>query len=223
MRPIVLALVLCCGCGTYFTGLGHNVATGALDEVTGDAGTKRLTDLEKKVVTTARDEALGPTTDAELQKLITDTGITTRAQLNELIAGLITSALQEKLRETVRIAVNEALGSTTLKEVATFRETMVGMPLQKDLDDLIDSASPHLTRALSAAVHQAVQQAITVSIAPIKTDVDQEAAKWKPIAIGFAVGCGLLLIGLIFGGYVLWNHAKVIKRLTSGREQSVEP
>ncbi len=213
-RLIVLLLALeVCGCGSYFTGVGHDAASGALSAVTSDDTKKKLVSLTTEAVKGARDEALGPTTDAELQKLVNDTAATTRAQLNEMI----TVTLQERVRQTIRLAIDEALGKYTLKEADTLREELFGVPLQHDLDQLIDAAAPHLTQAVQGAVQQAVQTAIQTSVTPLKTDVDQEAAKWRPIAIGFAVGTCLLVICLIFVAFALVSHRKVIEALVKER------
>ncbi len=217
---VLLVLTCCCGCGSYFTSWGHDAATGAIDAVTNDNARKRVAALTTDAVKAAREEALGPTTDAELQRLVTAAGDTAKAQLNTMVVQL-TATLQVQLRQMVRAAINEALGTTTLKEVGALREEVAGPPLQKDIDALIDSASPHLT--------QAVQQAIQTSLAPLKievstlkTDADAEAAKWKPIAIGFAIGCGFLLIGLIFGVYVLRSHRRIIESLLAqGKKPSM--
>ena len=216
-RLVLLLALGLCGCGsTYFTGLGHDAAQGALNAVTSDAAKKQLSGLSTAATKAARDEALGPTTDAELQKLVLSTGKTTRAQVDELVAGLITEALQAKLKQTVRQAIDEAFGKTTLKEAAALREELVGTPLQQDLDHLIDAAAPRLAKA--------VQQAVQASVAPLtkdanqlKTEADQEAAKWRPVAIGFAVGAGILLICLIFSAFVILNHRRVIEALAKQR------
>jgi hypothetical protein len=226
MKHLLLLVVILfgCGCGSYFTGIGQNAAAGAVNGATSNDATNKLSGLTTAATKAARDEALGPTTDAdlkkliadldpELQKVITDTGTTTRAQLNTLI----TQALQEKVQKALRLSIDEALGAKTMTEANALREELVGPPLQKDLDAIIDSVAPHLA--------QAVQQAVQSSLAPLQTDVtsiksqaDLEAAKWKPIAIGFGVGTGILLICLVLAVYVVRSHHQVIQTLVRERK-----
>src|SRR5580692_3133834 len=93
---LVAGGLLLCGCGSYFTGMGQNAATGAVTGVTTDDAKKKLADLVTESTKAARDEALGATTDADLKKLIADldpefqrvitnAGVTTRAQVTALI------------------------------------------------------------------------------------------------------------------------------------------
>ena len=207
LRFIVLLLALeVCGCGSYFTSVGHNAATGALDAVTSDDAKKKLAGLTTDATKAAREEALGSTTDAELQKLVSDTGASARAQLNDLI----TDALREKIRQTIRMAIDEALGKYTLKEADAFREELVGLPLQRDLDALIDAAAPHLASATKQAVDQALRGAVQTTVTPLKADVDAEAAKWRPVAIGFAIGCGCLVVCLIFAVILIRGHKRLL-------------
>lgn len=200
-----LAIALtCCGCGSYFKGVGQNAATGAVDGITTDDSKKKLTGLVTDATKAARDEALSPETDQKVQKLITDSGATARAQLETL-----TTSLQTRLRQTVRLSLDELGSPKTLKDADALREELVGPPLQKDVNDLIDAAAPHLASA--------VQQAVQSSLAPLKTeeatlkaDADQEASKWKPIAIGFGVGTGILLVCLVFAAFLLRHHRRLI-------------
>lgn len=215
MRRVLLSILitLCCGCGSYFTNMGHNAANGALDAVTSDDAKKKLAGLTTEATKAARDEALGPDTDAKLQKLITDAGVTTRAQLEQLI----TDALQERIRKTVRIAVDEVGSPKTLSDADTLRERLVGAPLQKDLNDLIDAAAPHLAAAVQQSVQSSLQP-IKAEESSIKTAADAEAAKWKPIAIGFAVGSGFLVVCLVFAYLLLRHHRQVIETLVAARK-----
>lgn len=210
MRRLLLSisiLVTLSGCGSYFTNMGHNAANGALDAVTSDDAKKKLAGLTTDATKAARDEALGPDTDAKLQKLITDAGLTTRQQLEQLI----TDALQERIRKTVRIAVDEVGSPMTLKEADALREELLGAPLQKDINDLIDAAAPHLAAAVQQSVQSSLQPIKTEESA-IKTAADAEAAKWKPIAIGFAVGSGFLLVCLILAVILIRGHRKMIDK-----------
>jgi F0F1-type ATP synthase membrane subunit c/vacuolar-type H+-ATPase subunit K len=203
----LLVVLLCTGCASYFTGMGQNAATGAVNGITSDDSKKKLDGLASAATKAARDEALGPTTDADGQKLITDWGAALRGQLNTLI----TKELQDKLRETIRQAIDEALGKRTLKDVDALREELVGPPFQKDLDDAIDSAKPHLSSAVQDALQTSLGT-IKVDLSNVQTQADQEAAKWKPIAIGFAIGTGFLLLCLIFAVILIRGHRKMIDK-----------
>ncbi len=217
MRYFALVFVMfCCGCGSYFTGWGHDAASGALGAVTSQEAEQKLNALTTGAVKAARDEALGPATDADLQKLVRNMGTATRAQLDEMVQE-VTATLQAKLREMLRGAIDEALGATTLKRVGGLREELAGSPLQRDLDALIDSASPHLTKAVQEAVQASIAP-IKIEVSTLKTDADAEVAKWKPLAIGFAVGCGCLVICLIFGAFTLRSHRQIIEKLLCAKQ-----
>jgi hypothetical protein len=201
MRSIVLFLALLfCGCSPYFTGVGHDLTAGAMQEATSTASKKALTELTVSAMQGARNEALGTTTQADLKALTSGLGDDIRAQLN----GLITAELTTQLRQLIRTLIDEALGVTTLQEVGALREELVGTALQQDIDAIITSEVPKLTQSL--------QHNIKVSLAPIETTADNDLAKWKPIAIGFAIGSGLLLICMVIGlVLVLRSHQKVLE------------
>ena len=187
--------------------MGQNAATGAVNGVTSDDSKKKLDTLVTDATKAARDEALGPDTDAKLQKLVTDTGATTKTQLEAL-----TLVLQQRLRQTVRLSLDELGSPKTLQDADKLREELVGGPLQQDLNNLIDAAAPHL----AAAVQQSVQSSLTpikTAESTLKTDADAEAAKWKPIAIAFAIGCALLVVVLVFAYLLLRHHRQVIDTL----------
>jgi hypothetical protein len=208
----LLVVLLCTGCAPYFTGMGQNAATGAVNGLTTDDSKKKLDGLVTDATKSARDEALGPNTDAAGRKLIDDWGTELRAQIN----AIITAELQAKLKKLVRDAIDEALGGKTLTDADTLRERLVGPPLQKDLDDLIDAASPHLAAAVTQAVQSSLAP-INKDVQAVQTSVDAEAAKWKPIAIAFAIGCALLLVCLVFAYLMLRHHRQVIDSLTRMR------
>lgn len=227
MRWVVcFVALLTCGCGAYFTGAGHDAAQGAVNAVTSDDSKKKLMALETNAIATAtddenkkrltalvtaltkaaREDALGPETSAAIQKLVKETGITTRAELDQII----TAKLQDKLRETVRKILDEALGPATVKETGVLREELLGKPAQDDVNALIDAAAPHLAAA--------TQQAVQAALVPVKSETDSlrtaadsEAAKWKPIAIGFGVGGGCLLLCVVVLTIALRSHRKVIE------------
>jgi len=220
MRSFVVALaLLCCGCGSLFNGVGQNTAAGAITAATDADSQKKIDNVVTEATKAARDEALGPNTDAALQKLIADTDVKLQAIVTETgksaqgqLDGM-TASLQQRVQKTIRLTIDEALGATTIAEADALREELVGTPLQKDVDALIDSAAPHINQV----VQQAVQQAVQTSIAPIKTTADAEAAKWEPIAIGFAVGAALLIVCCVILVHVLRAHRQVIDKLMAQR------
>lgn len=223
LRVLVFLAVLSCGCGSYFTEAGHDAATGAVGGVTSPDATKRLSDLTAAATKSARDELLGPNTDAELrallerldpeiQKLLRDTAATAREQLNTLI----TQELEARVRQLLRSSIDEALDAKTLGEANALREELVGTPLQKDLDALIDAAAPHLSAALAQAVQTSLAP-LQSDLGKIKVDADTAAQKWKPIAIGFAVGTGILLICLVLAVLVIRSHHRMIATLMRER------
>jgi hypothetical protein len=91
---------------------------------------------------------------------------------------------------------------------------VVGEPLRQDVDRLIDSAEPHL----QAVVQEIVRTAVQTSISPLKKDVDQEAAKLRPVATDFAIGGGCLVVCILFSAYVLRSHRLIIKTLMENQK-----
>jgi len=206
---LALCLPILLGCGATFTAWGHEAAVGAIDALTSpDAGAALATvgaEAAKAAASAARDEALGQATDADVQRILAGAGATAREQADDLV----TLDLRPRLLQTVRLVIDEALDEVTLREISALREQIAGQPLQQDLNALIDAAAPHLTKA--------VQQSIAGALVPIQVDVNQakaaadaEAAKWKPIAIGLAVGAALLIACLALAVRIIGHHARTI-------------
>jgi hypothetical protein len=221
----VLLALACCGCGSFFTEAGHNATQGAVNAVTDPDSKKKLASLLTDATKAARDEALGTTTDADLQKLLKSAGVTTRAEVQQLLkdAGvttraeleaLITTALQEKLRQTARVTVDEVFGPPTLREVDALREHLVGQPFKDDLNGALDAAGPHLAQVVKQAVEAGLVP-ITTEVNTLKVQADAEATRWKPIAIGFGVGSGCLVVCIVVLGLALRSHRKVIESLAT--------
>ena len=218
---IILGFVGCQGCAPYFVAVGKDASSGAVDGLTTPDAEKKLAALTAAATKAARDEALGPATkeevlsllrsiDPELQTVIAHSGKTAGGQVEALLG----PTLQARMKKVVRASIDEALGPATQAEVSALREELLGVPLQKDLDEAIDSASPHLA--------QAVAQAVTASLVPVQADIgkiqqsaDAEAGKWKPVAIGFGIGTALLLACVALLGWVVRGHHKTIQAMRS--------
>lgn len=200
------------GCGGYLTNWGTDLSKGVTNELVSDAGAAELSALTKDLVSSARNEALGPETNQQIQTLLTNAGKTTDAETEKLLV-----VFREQLRLSVREAIDEALNEQTLQEVGAVREQVAGAPLRADLELAISGMKPQLD--------QVVQSTIDTSIMSLQKAKDQEAiavhadlVKWKPIAIAFVIGSIFLLIGLILG-IILFiyhekSHQKVIESLT---------
>jgi hypothetical protein len=200
-RAAVLA-ILCAGCGSYYTTSGHAAAQGALDDLTSpDAGARYAavaSEATRAAAVTAREELIGPATRADATALVKAAGGELRVQLN---------ASGKVLRDELLRSVHGALGAKTLKDVAALREELAGAPLQADVDALVDSAAPHLAAAITTALSKVV--------VPVQAAADAEAARWKPIAVAFAIGCGLLLACLGFAGWLIRGHQRTIRALAA--------
>lgn len=199
MRSLIWILLLGAalfGCAGYAQQVSRQAAEGVVQGATTGQAAIDVAALSRSVVASARDEALGPATEALLAKLVRDLGEEVRRQ----VATIIT-------RELVRALVDEALGQQTRAEVAAIRETMFGAPLQQDVDALVADAVPKIVQAASVQLQS--------TIGPIEAKADQEAAKWRPVAIGFAAGSMLLLAGLAI---LLHHHRRLLTslRLTAG-------
>jgi hypothetical protein len=200
MKWLIL-IVLSCGCAPYYTEVGHDITVGAMAEATSTASKKQLTELVVTATQGARDEALGQTTKEDIDNLVVSFGDSIRAQLNTLV----TTELRTELRELVRVIVNELLGTNTMNKIGILREELVGAPFQRDIDAVIAAEVPKITAA--------IQTGIQIPLTPILNEADQEAAKWKPIAIGFAVGSGFLCLCLIFAYSIIRGHRQIITTL----------
>jgi len=161
--------------------------------------------VAKAAASAARDEVLGFETDEDVARLVAVAGVSARAEVDDLV----TQDLRPRLRQTIRLVIDEALGGATLREVAALREELAGPPLRQDVGALIDAMGPHLT--------QVAQAAVAGALGPVQTDVtqakvaaDAEAAKWKPIAIGLAVGAALLLACLALAVRLIGHHTRTI-------------
>jgi hypothetical protein len=206
------AVLLACAACVDFSGIGHRTAAGAVDEVTTDASADRLAELAAKVSAAAAAGALGDASDLAVDRLVAAAGESARREID----AMITVRLQAKLRETVRLSLDEALGRATQREVDAIREELVGPPLRADLDALIDAAAPHLADALQKAVSASITP-VEAQVAQAKTEADQEAAKWRPIAIAFACGAGLLIVCLVLAVVLIRGHVKTIGALLRER------
>ncbi len=217
----LLALALT-GCSPPFAAWGHDAAKGALDATTDDAAKKQVAE----VVGAARDEGLGPNTDAKLKTLEDNALARARTAIDAMIVAEI-QKIGPMLQAIIRKSIDEALGPTTQKEIGQARENLVGPPLLTDADNLREELfGPPLQKDLAAlgpviqtTVHDAVTHALKDTITPIQTAADQEAAKWKPIAIGIGVGGVMLLITLIITVHVLRSHRKLIDTLLEERKR----
>lgn len=190
-RLLFALLVVLSGCAGYVAQTSQQAAAGAVAGATTGQAATDIDRLAASATAAARDEVLGPATDALLQKIVADVGAEVRRQ----VAAVLT-------RELVRALVDEALGRQTLEEVDQLRETMFGQPLQTDVDAVIADAIPRLAQAL--------QTQLQSTITPLRVEADQEAAKWRPVAYGFAAGSALLLVGLVV---LLHHHRKVLETM----------
>jgi hypothetical protein len=201
-----------CGCAGALTNLGHDVSQGAFNTITSDAGASELSGLTKDIVASARDEALGPETNKQMQLLLSDANKTIEAELTKLL-----EMVRQQLRLVIREAIDEALGEKTIQEIGAMREQLAGAPLREDLRLAIEGITPELDQAFVSAVNASVSP-IKTQAELLKEQADAEAVKWKPIALGFVIGSAFLLIGLILG-LVLFvlherSHRKIIEALT---------
>jgi hypothetical protein len=209
MKILFLLLLLLTSCAGSLSNLTDHATQGAIDVLTSNDNANKLSSLATHVVSSARDEALGSTTNQEIQNLISDSGQTSQAEINKII-----SVFQQQLVSSIRLVLDEVFSKTTFQEVGNLRENLIGQPFRDDLNRAILEASPQL--------NQAIQLAIQTSFSPIKIEADVEAQKWKPIALTFAIGCVFLLISLILGFFLaLRSHRKVIEAVTSMSNQKL--
>lgn len=216
---LLCLLAECQGCAPLLSGASHDATSGVVSDLTSPATEKRLGVLAATATSAARDEALGPKTqaeasalvaalDPEVQKLVAHTGAGARAQVDALVAGLV----ETRVRQAVRIAIDEALSPATELEADDLREQLLGAPLQKDVNAAIDSASPHLASAVAAAVK--------AGLAPVNADASRQEAKWEPIAVGLGVGVGLFFVCLLLAAWVIHTHHGVIAALMKERDET---
>ena len=206
------ALLVAClaGCSP-FTEWGHQAAAGAVDEITSADTTKRISALAAEAAKSASDSAreslLAEATDLAVARIVASAGAATDAQVTLLGA---------HVRTMLRASIDEALGGKTKAGVAALREQLAGAPLRADVDALIDAAAPHLAQAVQQAVAGALV-AVQADLAKAKAEGDSEAAKWRPIAIAFAIGAGFLLVGLVLAVFLIRGHQRTIAALVGAR------
>ena len=216
-----LPVLLLTGCASYYTASGRAAAEGALDDLTGpDAGARYAAvaaETTRAAGAAARSELLGLETQVAATALIKTVGDTAKSEVAGVVRAAGGGARAELLKErtdllkTVRLALDEALSKETLREVAALREELAGAPLQDDLDAIVDSAAPHLAVAVTTALGKVVL--------PVQAAADAEAAEWRPVAIAFAVGCGLLVVCLGFAGWLIRGHQQTIRALAAGERR----
>ena len=175
------ACLLLTACAPTISGWGHAAAQGAMSELA-DGGAREVA----YVVAAARDEALGPATNAEIQTIVRDTGATARRQL----------------ADAVRDSLADALGSETEARIGVLREQLVGAPLRADIDTLIEQETPRLEAA--------IQGALTRSLAPMRA----EEERWRPVAVGLGVGASCLFLAVVALAIERRRHVKTIAKLT---------
>lgn len=203
----------CAGCTGYYADSGRAAAAGALADLTSPAAEAKYAAIAagaaKSAAGAAREELLGAETADAAAALVRATGAALRlevAGVAETAGDGVRSELgRVDLRPIVRLTIDEALGERTLLDVDALRERLVGAPLRADLSAAIDSAAPHLAAAVAAAAGKVVL--------PVQAAATEEAARWKPIAVGFAVGCGLLLACLVFAGWLVREHQQTIRSI----------
>jgi len=189
--------LLCVSCAGPIVRTSHDAAEsatqGAIAAVHVD--TTQLEADSARIASAAVTGAIA-SVDAPLKKLVADAVASANAPLRGLIAGAdaqlsvdtqaLTKALSERLRESLRLTIDEALGPATLVKADALRETALGAPLRGDVDALIDAAAPHLAQAMRASVEGALAP-LQADAARARADVAADIAKWRWLAIGLAV------------------------------------
>jgi hypothetical protein len=202
MTRFIPLLLLMSGCGATFSNIGKDTTHGVISVATDEESKKKIDSLLTDAVKSARDEALGATTQKELDAIVTNLKVQIKIAIQEALSDPATLRSIDQARE-------ELVGAPIRADGDALREELFGAPLQQDLNNLIDGASPHLIQAIQGSV-----ATIKIDASGLKTQADNEAAKWKPIAIGFAVGSGFLLVSLVVACFLLHYHMKM-KGLTS--------
>jgi hypothetical protein len=215
----VALLLTMTGCSAYYAASGHAAAQGALDDLAGPDAGARYAAVAAEATRAARDELLGTETRADAIALVHAAGQRAQVEAAAVVGAAgeaaalhlsaVTRAEASELRQAVRLVIDEALNDRTLKEVAALREELAGAPLQANLNAAVDSAAPHLAAAIT--------QALSGVAAPVRAAADAEAARWKPIAVAFAAGCGLLLLCLGFAAWLIRGHQQTIRALAARR------
>jgi hypothetical protein len=211
----VALLLSLTGCSSYYAASGRSAAQGALDDLTGPDAGARYAAVATEATRAARDELLGPVTRADATALVHAAGQQAQVEVSGVVgaageaAALHLAAITRAESRELRLTIDEALGGATLRDVAALREDLAGAPLRADVDALVDSAAPHLAAAITTVLSKVV--------VPVQAAADAEAGKWRPIAVAFAVGCGLLLLCLGFAGWLIRGHQATIRALAARR------
>lgn len=188
---LLLVLLSLCACSPSVSKLAQSATNGAVSSVTSPESQVKIDKLLTSAVAAARDEALSPVTSDRLKQIV----------------DLLLADIHKQIVALVRDAIDEATGPVSEAAIADLREQLVGAPLRKQVDDMIDQAGPHIATA------------IQLSLQPIKADADAEASKWKMVAI--VSGCSgiVLIFALAMTVHVLRTHKKLVQRLMEKHEE----
>ncbi len=222
MRVLVAAVALmlcacfCVSCASYVKGTASTAATTAVSTVTDPQSKKELDALVTSVVDTARDQALGPDTQAKLTALVQALGAqlqvlvkTLAAELRAELLSTRDAALDWTLHDQVGKLREELLGEETrrllaklladlLADAGPLREQLVGAPLRQDADALLADVGPRLDALVQSALSKA------------RADADAEIAKYKLLL----AAAGLVLVGvLVVAVFLVRSHRKIIDAL----------
>lgn len=210
MRKVLCAIlaVACVACGGAYQQAGSNVATGAINATDTPVEQKKIDDISANASKAATQAAISTALSPDNRKAMTDA-------LSLTLSSSITSAapaldgLRSHVRLIVKGALDEALTGPALQEaivyVDTLREHLVGQPFRDASDAWVADLGPKLGTSMGQAFKRAAGQ--------VTPTLDAEAAKWKPIAIGFGAGAGALLLTVIVLTWALHGHRKVIEQL----------
>jgi len=231
MRRLLAASALSCclfcvSCASYVKGTTSTATTSAVTALTDDQSKKEFDALVSSAVAAARDQGLGPETQARLaaivqalgeqiKTLVNDLGNQLRAQLVSTRDAAFDKTLDSdvaKLREELLGAETKQLVQQLLSELVAsagpLREQLVGAPLRADADALLSEVGPR------------IDAAVQTSLTKIRTDADAEITKYKALIAVIGV---LLLIVVGAAIVIVRSHRKMIDTLLADRESHRAP
>jgi hypothetical protein len=217
---LVLAALTCVSCVSYVKGAASTAATGVVATVTDDQSKKELDALAASVVGTARDQALGPVTQAQMAVLVRAVVLQLQAQLQIAVKALgselrgeLASALDGQFKDQLAQLREALLGADTRQLLAQLlaeivdaapqlREQLVGAPLRQDADALIADVGPR------------IDASVQTSLAAARADAAADLSKYKWL---LGVSCVLLVVVVFAAAYIDRGRRKVIVALRAHR------
>jgi len=221
--------------GPRVPALTHDAVTGARDALAESETEKALLKLEKGLIDSAREGAIGPETQAKLQQLLDASFATLRTNAVETRESLLGKGLSQdidRLREN-------ALGSKTTAKVHELKAELLGEDTNARVKALVDSALSNETldrvreRLVGAPLDKSLNELLTHAAATLKVELpgilsplgDQLKTAENRVfglLVALAIVVGLVVTLVAVALYYLRKHRRIIRVITRKVEEHAD-